>query len=91
LELEDGTGVYLRKEDLTVWQVRKPEYSSAPYSLIEYHSYSDISGFRLPRKITIISADRESRVAFLVSALEINPNAVHFELDIPSDVTIIRL
>lgn len=91
LELADGTGVFLRKDDLSVWQVRKPEYSSAPYALIEYESYSRIDGFELPRRITIISADRESRVAFLVSALEINPNTVHFELDIPSDVTIIRL
>ncbi|MFN1834880.1 DUF4292 domain-containing protein [Balneola sp. MJW-20] len=91
LDLLNGTRIYLDRDELNVWQVRQPEPSAAPYHLIEYESYSEIEGFTLPRRITIISTDKESRVAFLVSSLEINPNTLHFELDIPSDVEIIRL
>ena len=63
----------------------------APYSRIIYESYGELNGFTLPRKITIFSADGDSRVVFLVRSLEVNPNKLDLEIDIPNDIVIQRL
>ena len=69
-----NTGYALvNKESGLIRSVYQPAFSGLPYSMIEYESYGEIEGYILPRKITIFSADGESKVLFRIRSLEINP------------------
>lgn len=88
LNLDSGAKVYLSKEDALIREVRQPASSDLPYSKIIYDSYSSIEGYKLPRRISIISADESSKVAFLVQSLEINPMLKTLTINIPDDATV---
>ena len=91
LRLKNGAHVFVNKEQGWVQQVEQTRRGIAPYSRIIYESYGELNGFTLPRKITIFSADEDSRVVFLVRSLEVNPNKLDLEIDIPNDIVIQRL
>jgi hypothetical protein len=91
LRLESGAHVFVNKEEGWVQQVEQTRRGRAPYSRIIYESYGELNGFTLPRKITIFSADGDSRVVFLVRSLEVNPDKLDLKMDIPSDIVIQRL
>ena len=88
LNLDSGARVYLDKESAMIREVRQPSTSELPYSKISYDAYSTIKGYKLPRRITIISADETSKVAFLVQSLEINPKLDPLTIEIPNDATV---
>lgn len=88
-----GTEAIVRVSKRTghVIEVRQPEFAqNVAYSLIEYEGYAEIENFQLPRKITIISADGNSRAVFLVQQLEVNSDLPPLKLDIPDSVPIYR-
>src|SRR5699024_644969 len=91
LRLKNGAQVYVQKENGLVQQVIHTRRGYAPYSKIQYESYGQLQGFTLPRKITIFSADGDSRVLFLIRSLNINPKKLNLELNIPNDMVIQRL
>lgn len=91
LRLKNGARVFVNKENGRVQQVDHSRRGPAPYSRIIYESYGELNGFTLPRKITIFSADGDSRVVFLVRSLEVNPGKLNLEMDIPNDITIQRI
>lgn len=91
LRLKNGTHVFVDKEEGWVEQVDQPNAAAAPYSRIIYESHGSLEGFILPRKITIFSADGNSRVVFLVRNLTVNPDIRELTIDIPDNIVIQRL
>lgn len=89
LQLKEGGKIYVNKESYEIEQIDQPSSADAPYGRIVYESYADISGLRLPRRITIFSQDSESKLMMLVQSLEINPSSVSLDIDIPDDAEII--
>ena len=81
----------INKKDGTVSYVEQARSSGLPYSSLKYESYGTIDGYKLPRKITILSADRNSQVVFQIRGLEINPSKLDLKIDIPKDIIIERL
>lgn len=91
LRLTNGAQVFVNKENGWVDQVIQTRSGSAPYSKIIYESYGELEGFKLPRKITIFSSDGASRVVFLIRSLNVNPDELDLNIDIPDNITIQRL
>ncbi len=90
LRLKNGARVFVNKTEGWVEQVEQTQRGVAPYSRIIYEGYGELEGFTLPRKITIFSSDKKSRVVFLVRSLEINPKNVTIGIDIPDNIKIQR-
>ena len=88
LQLKSGATVYVDKDSGLIIKVEQPQSSNLPYSRIEYEAYSEIRGFMLPRRITILSADRKSKVNLLVQSLEINPELAELEIELPDNIKI---
>lgn len=91
LRLSNGSQVFVNKENGQVEQVFQDKRNTAPYSRIIYESHGELNGFILPRKITIFSSDGNSRVVFLIRALEVNSGELDLKLDIPESIKIQRL
>lgn len=91
LRLKNGTRVFVDKEQGLVREVEQTNRVVAPYSKIIYESYGSLNEFTLPRKITIFSADGDSRVVFLVSSLNVNPKNLQLRIDIPDNIVIQRI
>lgn len=91
IQLKNKAEVYINKKDFTILRVIQQNPLRAPYSEIIYEGYGEISNFKLPRQITIISAEQKSKVVFLIRSLDINPKNLSLEADIPNDLTIERL
>ena len=81
----------INKSDGNLYKIYQPQYTGLPYSEITYESYSEIEGYKLPRKITILSADGNSKVLFQVRSLEINPDNLNLSITIPDDIPVQRL
>ncbi len=81
----------INKKDGTVSFVEQVRSSGLPYSSINYEGYGTINGYTLPRKITIFSTDRESKVVFQVRSLKVNPSKLDLTLNIPEDIPIERI
>ncbi len=81
----------INKKDGTVSLVQQAWTSGLPYSQIEYESYAEVEGYKLPRKITILSRDGNSRVTLQILQLDINPSKLNIELIIPDNIPLERL
>lgn len=88
LRLKSGARIYIDKSTGLIKQVEQPRSSNLPYSRIEYEAYSKINGFMLPRRITIFSADKKSKVSLLIQSLEINPELEELEIEIPKNTKV---
>jgi len=88
LILKSGGKIYIDKKSFHIKQIRQPRAAQLPYSQIVYDAYSNLNGFMLPRKITIISADASSKIALLVQSLEVNSELEMLNLNIPKDATV---
>ena len=91
LDLANTGFVLVSKESGLISKVSQPQFTGLPYSVLEYEGYAQSGDYKLPRKITIFSADGDSKVMFQVRSLEINPDELHLTLEIPDDVLIERL
>lgn len=91
LRLNTDGGLKIEKKSMLVKEVSQPLSSGLPYSKIIYENYGDLNGYRLPRKITIFSANYNSKVVFQIHELTLNENLNNITLDIPSDIIIERL
>lgn len=88
LRLNSGARIFVDKGTGLIMQVEQPRSSNLPYSRIEYEAYSEINGFMLPRRITIFSADKNSKVNLLVQSLEINPELEELEIELPKNTKV---
>lgn len=91
LVLKNKVNVIVGKKKLDILKVEQPPNTSSYYSEITYDGYGALHGFKLPRQITILSADKKSKVAFLVRTLEINTEIMSLQPDIADDMKIERL
>jgi len=91
LRLATDGGAQVGKNSFLIEEIRQPRSAGLPYSQIIYENYGELDGYRLPRKITIFSADGLSKVVFQVRSLKLNPRDPELTLNIPSDITIERL
>lgn len=63
----------------------------SPYRQIIYEGYTDLDEFELPRKITILSADENSQVVFLVQNLNVNSSLPELTIKLPENIPITRI
>ncbi len=91
LRLATDGGVIVDRDEHLIREVRQPYGAGLPYSKLIYENYGDLNGYTLPRKITILSADGNSKVVFQIRSLQLNPESVNLQLDIPSNIIIDRL
>lgn len=90
--LNNKTRVTVNKTDGLIKEVvHAIDYYDAPYSRIEYEGYARISGFMLPRRVTIYSRDQASRATLLVQRLEVNIELPELMINIPDDIPIYRI
>ncbi len=90
LQLQSGGKIYVSKESNVIKQINRPRSSGLPYSQIRYDGYSTIEGLKLPRRITIFSADESAKVDLLIQSLEVNPELDELTIDLPDDIKIYR-
>lgn len=66
----------------------KPE----SFSEFVYESHAEMAGILLPRRVTVLSGDRSSRIRLDIGSLEVNPpkSELRFVLEIPQGVPIYR-
>lgn len=83
IEVEKSSGHVLRVD-------RSLSTPPVPYRSIEYEGYARISGFQLPRKITIFSGDGQSRATFLVQQLYVNGKLPPLKIELQEDTPIHR-
>ena len=86
--LQSGARLYVSKNEMLVQQIDQPSTGNVPYSQIKYAGYQGIEGLKLPRRITIFSADNTAKVDLLIQSLEINPELGELTIDIPDDAKI---
>lgn len=89
LAMNNGAEVFIHKNTLNVVRVDQPRRSGLPYSRIVYEAYGTIGEFKLPRRVTIFSADARSKVALLIQSLEVNPGELDLRIDLPNDVKLV--
>lgn len=90
LRLQSGASIFVGKENGLIQQIDQPQEPGIPYSQIKYEGYERIEGLKLPRRITIFSADKSAKVDLLLQSLEINPELGKLEIDLPEDIKIYR-
>ncbi|MBO6535280.1 MAG: DUF4292 domain-containing protein [Balneolaceae bacterium] len=91
LRLATDGGVIVDRDEYLIREVRQPYGTGLPYSKLIYENYGALNGYTLPRKITILSADGNSKVVFQIRSLQLNPESLNLQLDIPSNIIIDRL
>lgn len=88
LLLASGTAVYVDKKSYLIKEVEEPENSRLPYSKIKYDAYGSIQGFKLPRRISIFGAEKNSKVSLQVTGLVLNPDLDSLTINIPDDIPV---
>lgn len=86
LRLESGAELWVDRSSHAISRIEQPIDSDMPYSQIDFQNFDTLDGFLLPRRITIYSSDRSSKVDFLVQSLEINPELDSLKIDLPDDI-----
>jgi hypothetical protein len=87
--LGDKGRFFLEKETGFVREV--VWHQDSPYRQIIYEGYANLDGFELPRKITIFSADGNSKVLFLVQNLNVNSILPELTIDLPDNIPVTRI
>ena len=90
LQLKTGSSIYVNKNNLLIQQIDRPPSSTLPYSQIKYDGYEEVDGLKMPRRITIFSADKSAKIDLLIQSLEINPALGDLNIDLPDDIKIYR-
>lgn len=85
----DSGRFYLEKETGLVREVLW--HQGSPYRQIIYDGYAKLNGFELPRKISIFSADGNSKVLFLVQNLNVNTELPELTIDLPENIPVTRI
>lgn len=90
LLLRDDSYVRVNKEAFLVEEVVRRRAEGASIGRIEYDGYAELSGFMMPRRITVYSSDGESRAVLIVQSLDINVELSDLTLTIPENIPIYR-
>jgi len=76
---------------LRVTKLSVPYSSPLPYSSVLFEAYSSIEGHSLPRKLTIFSRERNSKVVLIINQLKINPSVLDLKPVYPKELKIQHL
>lgn len=87
----DQIQYYINREDLYLQQVRYPDELNYPFSEIHFKNYEDFDGIKLPVRMQIISADRDTNIILQIRSVTPDPEELIFDPEIPSDITIRRV
>src|SRR5690625_6973293 len=71
LLMKNGSYIQVDKTSGVITEVIHMSNPDAPYSRIEYAGYSDVDGFRLPRRINIYRRYGQASDAMLVQRIDI--------------------
>lgn len=85
---KSGGKIYIGKNNGLIHRVVEPRSAKLPYSKIIYSGYERIGGLTLPRRITIFSANRSTKIDLLVQSLKINPTLKKLSIDLPKGTKI---
>ncbi|MEX1135888.1 MAG: DUF4292 domain-containing protein [Balneolales bacterium] len=89
--MDDGSRFYLDRDDLHITRVEYPTESPEAFSIFVFQDHVMVEGYRLPRRIQILSSDQKSNIFLLIRSLEVNPPNLEFDLEIPEDIQIERI
>lgn len=88
--IDGGRHILDRDQLLLRRSERRPEHPEA-YSSFTFSNHAEIDGYRLPRRIQILSYDEKSNIFLVIRSLETDPAGLDFDPGIPSDIELIRL
>ena len=91
LVMADGTRYFLNKAGLILERVEYPALTPEAFSIFIFQHHASINGYRLPRRIQILSSDEKSNIFLLIQSLEVNPSELNFDMGMPEDITIERI
>ncbi len=86
-----GEQHYLSRDRMILRRTERRTHHPEAYSTFNFDNFAEIEGFRLPRRIQILSSDEKSNIFLAIRALEVNPSELEFDPGIPGDVDLIRL
>ena len=87
----EAIGKKVNKNNMLIEEITQPYFSKFPYSKIIYEHYGELSGYLLPKKITIFNSEGDSKAILQIQSLKVNPYLLNFNLNIPSSIPIERL
>ncbi len=91
VETDQGDRHYFEKDQLVLRRTDRKVYQPEAYSTFQFDNFVDIEGFRLPRRLQILSYDEKSNIFLVIRALDINPANLEFDPNIPGDIEIDRI
>ncbi|MCH8568097.1 MAG: DUF4292 domain-containing protein [Balneolales bacterium] len=91
LKLKDRTQLDFKKQNGSLLRLTKFSLDPAAYSEFIFTNHAGIRGVQLPRRIQMLSTDQNSTIFLIIQALEINPSPLNFDINIPSDIPLIRI
>ncbi|MFU8859949.1 MAG: DUF4292 domain-containing protein [Cyclonatronaceae bacterium] len=87
----DGKTVIFNRQNYLIEQIVFSADDPEVFSTFVFENHAGIGGYNLPRTIRIFSQDGRSVIHLVTQSLELNKNNLDFDIDIPSDITIIRI
>ena len=91
LKMHTDGAIKVNKNNMLIEEITQPYFSKFPYSKIIYEHYGELSGYLLPKKITIFNSEGDSKAILQIRSLKVNPYLLNFNLNIPSSIPIERL
>ena len=89
--LKDGRLITIDNQKFQITRLRVPYSSTLPYSSVQFEGYTEINGFLLPRKLTIMSKNKSSKLVLLIQTLKPNPNNLNVKPEYPEKLRVQRL
>lgn len=91
VQLKDGNLISIDQLNFQIAKLSAPQSSSLPYTSVVFEGYTKVDGFLLPRKLTIISKNRSSKMVLLINNLEPNPKTLNLTPDYPEKLEVQHL
>ncbi len=91
VETAAGERHLLSREGLVLRRTERLDVHPEAYSTFEFENHAELDGYRLPRRIRILSYDGKSNIFLVIRSLETNPSGLDFDPGIPDDIEIIRI
>jgi hypothetical protein len=91
VETAPGERHLLSRNGLVLRRTERLDVHPEAYSTFEFDNHAELDGYRLPRRIQILSYDGKSNIFLVIRSLETNPSGLDFDPDIPDDIEIIRI
>lgn len=82
---------YFDRDDLILKRTEYPVQDPEAFSTFLFEDYVEVDGAHVPRRIQILSSDEKTSIFLMIRSLEVNPDELTFDIDIPDDITIERL